>query len=125
LGELFVRLQLQSDGAEDLLVSHAQGQIDPAAILQAEHLVAHDFPPAALLPDRSRMHRRQQELLSADGVHFVPNHLRDLVVYPQPERQKRVVARVQLTNESATYQQLMACGLSVAGGVSKCGNERA
>ena len=64
LGKLLVAAQLAAgDGGHHLFVRHAQAQVAPEAVLQAEHVVAHDVPAARFLPDLGRVERRQQHLL--------------------------------------------------------------
>ena len=79
LRQLLVAAQLAArDGRHHLFVRHAQAEIAPEAVLQAEHVVAHDVPAARFLPDFGRIQRRQQHLLAADGVHLLAHDLLNL-----------------------------------------------
>ena len=51
LRELFVAAELVAgDGGHDLFVGHAEAEVCAFAVLEAEHVVAHDDPAAGLLP---------------------------------------------------------------------------
>ncbi len=91
LRELTVGGQLEREVGEDFLVRHAEHELGTPPIAKPEHLLAHNIQPAGLLPELSRLHGRQQELLSADPVHFLPDDLHDLRAHPHAERQQAVV----------------------------------
>ena len=79
LRQLLVAAQLAArDDGHDLFVRHAQAQIAAEAVLQPEHVVAHDVPAAGFLPDFGRIQRGQQHLLRADGVHLLAH---DAVIF--------------------------------------------
>jgi hypothetical protein len=108
LRQLPVRVQLKRQGGEDFLVRHAKGEVGPLAVAQPEHLLAHDLPPAAALPDLGRVQARQQELLGADPLHLLADDLDDLRPDPDTERQERVVAGHQLPDETRSEQKTVA-----------------
>ena len=94
---------------------HAQAQVALEAVLQAEHVVAHDVPAARLLPDLRRMQRRQQHLLPADRVHLFAHDLLDLQERALRQKQVAIDARGQLADVARAQQQLMAGDLGFGG----------
>ena len=58
------------------------------AVGEPEHLLGHDLPAAAALPDLRRVHVGQQHFLGADPVHLLPDDLDDLGPHPDRERQQ-------------------------------------
>src|SRR5205085_10020082 len=91
LRQLPVAAQLRArDGGEDLLVRHREAQVRSLAILEAEHVLAHHRPAAALLPELARIQRRQVELLRADRLHLLADDARDLAQAALPELQHAV-----------------------------------
>ena len=76
LGELLVAAQLLAgDVGDDLFVGHGEAELGALAVLQAEHVVAHAGPAAALLPDLFRVEGGKIELL-ADAVHLLADDAR-------------------------------------------------
>jgi hypothetical protein len=61
----------------------------PKAVLEPEHVVAHDVPAAGLLPHFRRVERRQVHFLAADGVHLLAHN--PLNLEQRALRQKQVV----------------------------------
>jgi hypothetical protein len=122
LRQVPVGAQLQRQGGEDLLVGHAEGDVGPLAVAQAEHLLAHRVPTARPLPDLGRMHRRQDELLRSDAVHLLADDVDDLGPDPHREREQHVVARHQLADEASPDQQAVAGRLRVGGVFPECRN---
>ena len=108
LGQLAVGGELWAEVGEDLLVRHAEHDLGALAVLEAEHLLAHDREPAGLLPDLGGLHARQQELLRADPVHLLADDLHDLRADADAERQQAVVAGHQLADEAGPQQQPVA-----------------
>ena len=79
LRQLLVAAQFAArNGGHHFFVRHAQAQVAPEAVFQAEHVVAHDVPAAGFLPDFGRIQRGQQHLLAADGVHLFAHDLLNL-----------------------------------------------
>ena len=68
---------LARDLGHHLFFGHAQAEVAPAAVLQAKHVVAHQLPAPAGLPNLARMQRRQVKLLP-DRIHFFAHHVGDL-----------------------------------------------
>ena len=59
LRQLLVAAQFAArDDGHDLFVRHAEAEVALEAVLQAEHVVAHDVPAAGLLPDFRRVAAR-------------------------------------------------------------------
>ena len=123
LGELLVGPHLAREVGEDLFVGHTQAHVGAAPVLQAEQLVAHGVPATAALPQFRRMQARQLELLRADLLQLVADDARDLAAHPLTERQQRVAAGHQLTDQARAHEQLVAGRLRVGRVVAKCGNE--
>ncbi len=56
LGELLVAAELvASDGGHDFFVSHGEAELCALAVLETEHILAHDGPAAGLFPDFARV----------------------------------------------------------------------
>ena len=119
-----VRPQFGGDRREDLFVGHAEAEFGAAAVLQAEHLLAHHGPAARALPQLGRVHRREPELLGADAVHFLADQRLDLAAHAPAERKDRVDAGRELADQPGAHEQLVADGLGVGGIVAQRGNER-
>ncbi len=65
LGELLVAAELVAgDGGHDLFVGHGEAELGAFAVLEAEHVVAHDGPAAGLFPDLARVEGGEEELLA-------------------------------------------------------------
>ena len=108
LRQLTVGLELGGEGGDDLLVGHAKGQVGALTVLEPEHLLAHQIPAAARLPQLGRVHDRHQDLLGADRVHLVADDPDDLQPDPLSERQQRIVPRHQLPDVTRAQQQAVA-----------------
>ncbi len=108
LRKLLVRAQLRGQRRENLLVGHSQCELRALAVGEPEHLLAHDLPAAAALPDLRRVHVGQQYFLRADLVHLLPDDLDDLGPHPEGERQQRVVPGHELPNVPGAEQQPVA-----------------
>ena len=87
-----------------LFVRHTQAEIAAKAVLQAEHVVAHDVPAARFLPDLRRVQRRQQHLLAADRVHLLAHNLLNFQQRALRQQQIIVDARGQLANVAGAQQ---------------------
>ena len=124
LREVTVGVQLAGDPGEDLLVGHSEGQVGSLSIREAEHLVAHRLPTTRGLPHRGRVHGRQQELLGADAVHLLADHLADLLVDLPTQGQHRIVSGLQLAHEAAAYQEAMADRIGLGRGVAQGWDEQ-
>src|SRR6266850_590290 len=61
---------------DHFLMGGSQAKIALVAIFQPHHLLAHEFPPPALLPQFRWLDRRQQQLLRPGAVHLFANDLR-------------------------------------------------
>src|SRR5207302_9249327 len=126
LRQLAVAAQLGArDDGEDLLVRHGEAQVRSLAILEAEHVLAHHRPAAALFPHLPRVQRRQVELLPADRVLLLANDARDLEQASLPEGQDAVDPGSQLADESGAHEQLVACHLRIGRNLLEGGDERA
>jgi len=124
LGKLPVGAQLVAgDGGEDLLVGHAQAHVAAPAVLEAEHVVAHDLPAAGGLPDLRRVDGREVELLAPDPVHLLADDLPDAKQGALGQRQVGVDARRQLADESAAQQQDVAHHVRLGGHLAQGGHE--
>ena len=116
LGKLPVAAHLGAgEDGEDLLVGHGQAHVRALAILEAEHVLAHHRPAAALFPDLARIEGRQVELLPADPVHLLAHHPGDLVDRSLAQRKDAVDAGGELAHESGAHQQLVARHRRVSG----------
>ena len=124
LGERLVAVDLGCGLGEGFFVGHRQTHLGARAILEAEHLLAHGLPTARCFPQRLWVHAGEEELLAADGVHLFADDVGHLLMHPPAQRQHVVVACVQLTDEAAANQQLVANGLGVTGCISKGGNKQ-
>ena len=122
LRQLPVGGELERQRGEDLLVGHAEDDIRALAVLEAEHLLAHDRQPPALLPELGGLHGREQELLAPDPVHLLPDDRHDLGPDPDPERQQAVVAGHELADESGPEQQPVARRVRVGRILAQGGN---
>jgi hypothetical protein len=124
LGELPIAAQLVTgDRGEDLLVRHAEAVVGPLPVLEPEHVVAHDLPPAALLPDLGRMDRGEEELLAADGVHLLADDPLDLRERASGERQVVVDPRPELPDEAGADEELVGGDLRVGRRLLERGDE--
>ena len=109
LRKLFVTAQLApGDGGHHLFMRHAQAQIALEAVLQPEHVVAHDVPAAGLLPQLGGVERGQKNLLRADRVHLLAHDALDLQQRALRQKQVTVDARRELADVSGAQQQLVA-----------------
>ena len=104
----------RQDG-HDFLVRHAQAHVAAEAVLQAEHVVAHDVPAAGLLPDLRRIQCGQQHFLRADGVHLFAHDGGDLQQGTLGQEQITVNAGGQLADVARAQQQLVAGDFSLGG----------
>ncbi len=125
LGKLLVAAQFAAgDGGHDFFVRHAQAQVAPEAVFQAEHVVAHDVPAARFLPDLGRVERRQHQLLCADGVHLLAHDALDLQQGSLRQEEVAVDARRKLPDVPSAQQQLVADHLRFSRGFPQRGNEQ-
>ena len=125
LRQLLVAAQLAPrDRRHHLFVRHAEAQVAVEAVLEPEHVLAHDVPAAGFLPDLGRMQRRQQHLLPADRVHLLAHDRRNLVERTLGKKQVAVNARRQLTNVPGAKQQLVAHGLGLDRILPQRGDEK-
>ena len=108
LRQLTVGVQLGGQAGHDLFVRHAERELGALAVLEPEHLVAHDLPAAAALPELGRVHDRHQDLLGADPVHLLADDADDLEPDPDRQREQRVVPRHQLADVPGPQQQPVA-----------------
>src|SRR5579859_3426390 len=108
LRQLAVGLELGGQVGDDLLVGHAEGQVGAAPVLEPEHLVTHQLPAPAELPQLGRVHDRHHDLLGPDPVHLLADDRHDLEPDPLAERQHRVVPGHQRADEAGPEQQAVA-----------------
>ena len=104
---------------------HAQAEVAAEAVLQAEHVVAHDVPAAGFLPDLGRIQRRQEHLLAADGVHLLAHDLLDLQQRALRQKQVVVDSGRELADVAGAQQQLVAGDLGLGGVFAQRGDEQA
>ena len=103
---------------------HAQAQVAIPAVFQAEHVRAHDVPTAGFLPDFGGVQGREQHLLSADAVHFLPDDLRDLEQRSLGQKQIAIDSGGQLAYIAGSQQELVADDFSFGGGFPQGGDEK-
>ena len=103
-------------------MGHAQAEIGPLAVLDAEHIVAHAGPAAAGLPGLFRQQGGQVELLP-DGVHLLAHNGDDLVDRPLRQKEIAVDAGAELADVAAADQKLVAGHFGVCRSLAKSGNE--
>ena len=102
---------------------HAQAKIGALAVLEAEHVVAHGGPAAALLPQLARKNGGQVKLL-ANAVHLLAHNADDLVHRALAEEQVVVNARAELADVAGAEQELVAGHFGVCRGLAKSGNKK-
>ncbi len=123
LRQLLVAAQFAAgDGGHDLFVGHAQAQIGALAVFEAEHVVAHAGPAAALLPGLARQDAGQEELLG-DLVHLFADNADDLVKGALGEEEIVVDARAELADVAGAEQELVTGHFGVRRGLTQSGNE--
>ena len=121
LRQLLVAAQFAAgDGGHDLFVRHAQAEIGALAVLEAEHVVAHARPAAALLPRLAGKNGGQVKLL-ADPVHLLAHDADDLVQRALAEEEVVVNARAELADVAGAEQKLVAGHFGVCRGLAKSG----
>jgi len=103
-------------------VGHAQAKLGALAVLEAEHVVAHDGPAAALDPGVLGEDAGEQEFL-ADFVHFVADDGDDLVEGTLSEEEVVVEAGADLADIAGANEELVAGHFGVRRGLAKGGNE--
>ena len=109
LRQLLVAAQLAAGGGgHDFFVRHAEAEVAAEAVLEAEHVVAHDVPAAGFLPEFGGIEGGQQKLLRADGIHFRADDLLDLQQRALGEKEVAVNAGGNLPDVSRAQQKLMA-----------------
>ncbi len=113
---------MAGDVGHDLLMGHAEAQIGALAVLEAEHVVAHQRPPPALAPQVGGMNGRQQKFL-ADAIHLFAHDPCDAVDRTLPEEEVRVNARAQLPDVSGADKEFMTGHFGVCRGLTERGDE--
>jgi hypothetical protein len=110
LGQVPVRADLaRGQPRHHLLVSHAETQLTPVAVLELEHL-GDPVPPARLLPDLGRMDHRHRDLLAPDRVHLVTDDRVDLVEDAVTEGEPDEHAGSELAYEArAQHERVTQC----------------
>ena len=125
LGKLLVAAQFAAgEDGYDLLVGHTQAEVALEAVLEAEHIVAHDVPAAGLPPDFGGVQGGQMDLLPADGVHLLPHDSLDLEQGALGEEEVAVDAGCQLADVAGAQQQLVAGDFSFGGNLPQGGDEQ-
>ncbi len=123
LRQLLVAAQFAAgDGGHDLFVGHAQAELGALAVLEAEHVVAHAGPAAALDPRLLGQDGGEKELL-ADLVHLFAHDGDDLVERALAEEEVVVNAGAELADVAGAEQELVAGHFGVGRGLAKGGNE--
>src|SRR5260221_10146604 len=98
---------------------HAQAHSAPKAVLEPEHVIAHQVPAPRFLPNLRGMNRRQKEFLRPDAVHFFAHDRRNLQ-YGSLRKVKVVIdPRRKLAYVSGTQQQPMARHFSLSRIITK------
>src|SRR5215213_7387443 len=86
---------------------HAEAHVRALSILETKHFVANCVPTTRLLPDLSRMKRREVKFLAADGVHLFTQDLHDLKRHSLAQRQQRINSSRQLPDETGAQQKFV------------------
>ena len=102
--------------SDDLFVRRAVAVVARVAILDAQQLRAHFFPPARLLPQLGRVDARHQHLERAGAVHFLAHDRLDLVQHAHADRQPGVEPLAQRADVARAQQQLVADDFGVGRG---------
>ena len=125
LRKLLVAAQLAArDHGHDFLVRHAEAEVALEAVLEAEHVVAHDVPAAGFLPDFGGVQGGEEELLGADAVHLLAHDGHDLQQRALRQEEIAVNAGRQLADIAGAQQELMAGDLGFGGILPQGGNEQ-
>ena len=124
LRHLFVRTQFACEVRKYFFGRHPQANVGAATIFEAEHLLAHHIPPSRLVPDLSRVKRRELELLTTELVHFFTNDFSDLLRDAVSHREQGVDSGHELTHEPRAQQQLVAYCFCITRIVSKSRKKR-
>jgi hypothetical protein len=105
-------------------VGHAETELAIVAVLEAEHVVAHDVPASGLLPEFGRVEGGQEHFLGADGVHFLAHDANDLVEGTLREEQIAVDAGDELPDVAGADQEFVGDDFSVGGIFPESRNEK-
>ena len=108
---------------DDLLVGHRDHHVAVAAILEPGHLRPDLVVPAGFAPEVGRMDHRHLELLAADRVHLLADHLLDPLRHPVPERQQRIQPGTQLAHVTGAQEQAVGWHLRIGGIITQGGKE--
>ena len=115
---------LALDGeSEQFLVGGAEQHVDALAVGEPEQRVAVLGPAVRRLVRLARQQSGQQDLLRADRVHLVADHLLHPPQHPQAERQPRVHAGRDPAHVARAHEQLVAGHLGVGGVVAQGAQE--
>jgi hypothetical protein len=98
---------------EQLFMGGAEQVVILATVLKPEDAVAVFGPAVGHLIRRLGQQCRKQNLLSANGIHFVADDLLDLAQHPQAEGQPAVEPGADRTDVAGPDQELMARYLGV------------
>ena len=123
LRKLAVGAQLGGGEGKQLLLRHPHHVLYALAIGDLEQVVAHDLEPAGLPPDLGWVQGGQNHFLATDPVHLLADDGLDLEPRALAEREHRVVAGGDTTDESAPHQEPMADGFGVGGLLAEGGYE--
>jgi hypothetical protein len=104
---------------DDLLVGHRQDHVPAIAILEPGQLGADRVVAPAGPPDVGRVDDRHLDLLGADPIHLLADHLLDALVDLKTERQQRIDARSELAHVTGPKQQPVRRHLGFARIVAK------
>ncbi len=122
-GKLLVAAQLVAgDVGHDLFMGHAEAQVGALAVLQAEHVVAHQGPAAGLPPQIGGMDGGQEEFL-ADAVHLFAHDGDDLVDGALAEEEVGIDAGAELADVSGANEELVAGHFGVSRSFAESGDE--
>jgi hypothetical protein len=109
---------------EQLFVSRAKQVVVAAAVLKPEYAVAVFGPAIGHLIRRLGQQCGKQNLLSANGIHFVAHDLLDLAQHPQAQGQPAVEPRADRADVAGPDQQLVAGHLGVGRVVTQGAQEQ-
>src|SRR5882724_7756221 len=124
LRKLLIAAQLFAGNLRhDLFMGHTQAQVASATVLETEHVVAHDLPAAARLPEFARMQRRKKKFLP-DLVHLIANNINDAQDRALAQKQVGIETCRELANVTAADQEFMAGDFSVGRGLTQSGDKQ-
>ena len=123
MGKLLVAAELVAgDVGHDFFVGHAEAEVRAFAVLEAEHVFAHDGPAAGLAPQVGGMDGGQEKFL-ADLVHLVADDGNDAVDGALAKEEVGINAGAELADVAGADEEFVAGHFRVSGGLAEGGNE--